>query len=459
VDIFIWLACGIGVAWLFRLDAKHRSASAATWIVLAWAVIQGSRPVTSWLSGLDQGATPDVYDEGNLAEALVYFGLIVGALLVLVRRRTRWQTAVSGGPWLTALWVFWLASMAWSDYPLITLKRLIKDMGNIVMVLVVLTDQERYQAIRALFTRFAYLCVPLSILLIRYYPSLGRTYSGYDRSELMYIGVSTHKNSLGMLAMVSAVFLLWDLLEERKAVLQGANGRTVAARGATLAMCWYLLLIADSATSLVCALIGSALVLLLATPAGRRALTGPVEIMAVGLIVFGTVFDLESTVVGMLGRDMTLTTRTDIWPILLEHQASPLVGAGFNTFWAGQRLVKLQAEVGNIIQAHNGYVEVYLNGGLIGVGLVGAALLAGYGRLKHRLISGLATERLALVILLVGTAYNFSEAAFHKPSLLWFAIVLAMMMSAGVSRSAAEEQRESPDLAVHASGSLVGQQA
>ena len=52
--------------------------------------------------------------------------------------------------------------------------------------------------------------------------------------------------------------------------------------------------------------------------------------------------------------------------MLLSQADNPILGAGFNSFWSGQRLEVLLGKY-NIIQAHNGYLETYLNGGWIAV--------------------------------------------------------------------------------------------
>jgi O-antigen ligase len=418
---------GLGVAWLLYRDGRERSVSPAAWIAVAWAVIYGSRPVTSWFSGVDHGVTPEGYDEGNPTEALFYFGLLLAGVLVLLRRRVRLSAIVQEHPWLMVFWLFWLASVVWSDYPLITLKRWVKDAGNLIVVLVILTEREPLQAVKAVFTRCAYLCIPLSVLLIRHFPDVGRVFAGYNRDELMYVGVATHKNSLGTLALVSGLFLLWDLLEVREQRQTAPARITVVARAFTLALCWYLLAIANSATSLVSAVAGSAVLVALAVPAGARVLPRLVAPLGVGFLVLDAVFDLVSMLVLALGRDPTLTTRTDIWPLLVQYQANPLLGAGFNTFWAGHRLVQLQDTVGGIIQAHNGYLETYLSGGVIGIGLLAILLLSAYWRTRRALALGAPASRIAFALLLVAMVYNYAEASFNKLNLLWFATVFALM--------------------------------
>ena len=427
--LLVLFAFSICTLWLFWRDVKERaSVSSAVWIVLAWAVIYGSRPVTSWFSEADPGS----YDEGNPVEALVYLCLIVAGVMVLRRRNIRWPAVVKDNGWLFLFYLFWLMSVLWSDYPVITLKRLVKDLGNVVMVLVLLTGREPGEAVRAVFVRFAYVCIPLSIVLMRYFPELGRAFAGYDRSAQMYVGVTTHKNTLGALALVAALFVLWDLLE-----LRGKwRGRRMAekitrvARGLVLLMCWYLLLLVDSATSLVCAVFGSLLLVGVRVPSVRRY-PGRMEACGCGaalvLWLLDSEFNVKEAFVQSLGRDTTLTTRIDVWPILIAHQDNPLGGAGFNTFWAGRRLVELGERVGGIIQAHNGYLETYLNGGWVGIGLLVILLVAAYRRIRRQFGIGSPEGSIRFVFVLLAIIYNVSEASFNKLSVLWFVTVFAIM--------------------------------
>lgn len=418
--------------WLYYHDAKERaSVSSAAWVVVAWAAIFGSRPVTEWFSGVTQGPIPQSsIDEGNPIEALVGLFLIVAGLIVLVRRRIQFSTVIRENIWLVVFYLFWLMSVTWSDYPVITLKRLFKDLGNVVMVLVILTDKEPLVAIKAVLSRVAYLCIPLSVLLIRYYPDWGRVYTGYDRSELMWVGVATHKNTLGVLAFVGALFLLWDLFDIRERKWNVTDKFMFVSRVMVLLLCWYLLVIANSATSLVCAVLGSVMLLVLGLPSVRRSL-GRSEAVGLGivllLVMLDSVFNIKEFFVTSLGRDMSLTTRTDVWPVLLTFQDNSLVGAGFNSFWAGERLVKLFETFGGIIQAHNGYLETYLNGGLIGVALLIVLLLSAYVRIRKKIALGAPEGRIRFAVLLLAIIYNNSEASFNKVGLLWFVTLFAIM--------------------------------
>jgi len=405
--------------------------SSSTWIVLAWVLIHGTRPVTSWIGGVD----PSIFlagsrDEGNPVEALVNLFLIVAGLIVLQRRGTRLPAVIKDNAWLFVLYLFWLFSIGWSDYPLITFKRLFKDLGTVIMVLVVLTELKPDEAIRAVCARVAYVCIPLSILLYRYYPYWGRVYVGYKRYTLTYVGVAQNKNTLGVLACVSALFLLWDLLELRGKGQSATSKGVLLSRVLVLLMCWYLLVTINSATALVCAVIGSGLLIAFGLSFIRNS-PRRVEVFgwsaAAVIWLLDSMFNIKEMILQSLGRDATLTTRTDIWEGLKNYQGNSLGGEGFDTFWAGKRLVELAESTGGIIQAHNGYLETYLNGGLIGTTLLVVLLLSAYLRIRKRLMLGRSDDIARFVFLLVALLYNISEASFNKPGTMWFVTVYAIM--------------------------------
>jgi O-antigen ligase len=105
---------------------------------------------------------------------------------------------------------------------------------------------------------------------------------------------------------------------------------------------------------------------------------------------------------------------------------SRLLGAGFNSFWSGDRLAVVHEKLG-IIQAHNGYLETYLNGGVIGVALLLIVLVTASKRIQREIVQGdfMARGRFAIVVL--AFLYNLTEAAFNKMGLVWFLLLLAVV--------------------------------
>jgi exopolysaccharide production protein ExoQ len=428
--LVLWLGLA-AILWLFARDASERRAmSPSVWLVLGWVVLIASRPVTSWLFGADPASElPGSRDDGHPLDAFVYLSLIVTGVIVLCRRSVSWRTVVDQNGWLLVLYVFWLTTVLWSDYPLITMKRLTKDLGNIVMVLILLTERHPATAVRATLVRCAYVCIPLSLVLIRYYPSIGRLYVGYHGDVPMYVGVTLHKNSLGILAVVSVLSIGWDLLSRIRVGGRAVVSTLFAAQVLLLLASSHLLLVADSATSLLCLLVGVTLLGLLALPILRRS-SWMLEVGALYTVlvlwIASPVLNPSRSVLTALGRDSTLTSRVDIWYTVLLHAANPLVGAGFNTFWAGQRLRTLHDTIGGIIQAHNGYLETYLNGGVVGLGLLVLVLVSAYRRLKLQLSRGGLEARVRFTLLFIALIHNVSEASFNTSSLVWFVTLFAI---------------------------------
>ncbi|MGC4097233.1 MAG: hypothetical protein QM706_08970 [Nitrospira sp.] len=105
--------------WVYYQDAKARPmVSTGIWLVVVWAVIYGSRPVTEWFSAAGEELSRQAaLDEGNPIEALVSLSLIVGESIALFRRRIHVSSVIRSNVWFVVFYLFWFMSVAWSDYP------------------------------------------------------------------------------------------------------------------------------------------------------------------------------------------------------------------------------------------------------------------------------------------------------------------------------------------------------
>jgi len=297
-----------------------------------------------------------------------------------------------------------------------------------VMLLVVLTDQNPLAATRRLFARLAFVLLPLSVLFILQYPTLG---SFYDSSSgvTYYSGVTTQKNTLGQTCMVCGLASLWSFVAAFENRKMPHRVRHLAAHGMILASAVWLIVKADSMTSMSClALAGAVMIMatqrwVAARPGGINAIVGG----AVGLAVFAVFIDSAGSLLHSLGRNATLTGRTAIWKAVLSLHTNPLVGTGFESFWLGSRLqvVWSASDVG-ILQAHNGYLEIYINLGWIGVILLGGLAVTGYRHALAVFRQDPEAGRLALAFFAAGLIFSLSEAGFRMMNLIWFAFLLAI---------------------------------
>jgi O-antigen ligase len=102
------------------------------------------------------------------------------------------------------------------------------------------------------------------------------------------------------------------------------------------------------------------------------------------------------------------------------------MGTGYQSFWLGERAeVMWEKYYFHPNQAHNGYIETYLNGGFLGAGFL-LVWLAMAGRdIKRDLLRGHEYARVRFAALVIGVFYNWTEAVFNRLSLVWFIILLA----------------------------------
>jgi exopolysaccharide production protein ExoQ len=443
------------IGWLWLNDARRREGiSPAVWSVVAWLTLLGSRPVSTWFDFGGGMGSAQAYDEGNPLERMVYFVLIAHGLIVLARRGVKLGEIVAANAWLFVFFLFWALSILWADAPFVAFKRWVKDLGNIVVVLVVLTDRRPLEAMQAVFVRTACLLLPMSVLFVKFIPDLGRTYHVWS-GEMMYTGVTTHKNSLGVLVLVSLLSLCWELArrpapgEPRAGFVTRLGDLSLVAMGA------WLLVKAGSATATSSFFIGIGLMVALGWKPLRRHVRA-VELVSLvgGLLLWATGAGhrlVQWVIVDLLGRDLTLTTRTDVWPMLLGKVDNVFVGSGFNSFWTGERLDEVYRQLG-IIQAHNGYLETYLNGGLVGVALLLILLLAAVGVANRRLTEHAPHANLVFAWVAISVVYNFTEASFDKTSPLWFAFLMMITQYARGHELAAPDVATLPHPASGASG-------
>ncbi len=112
---------------------------------------------------------------------------------------------------LVALLAYMCVSTLWSDITLIALKRWGREWVVIVMAMVIMSEANPRQALAALLRRCAYVLIPFSLVLIKYYPEFGRRYARWSGVE-MWTGVTGQKNELGRLCMISIFFLFCALV-------------------------------------------------------------------------------------------------------------------------------------------------------------------------------------------------------------------------------------------------------
>ena len=321
--------------------------------------------------------------------------------------------------------------MLWSDFPGQSLQRWIKALGELVMVMILATDTQPTAALGRFLSRVGFVLLPTSMLLLTYYPNLGRS---YESGSEMNIGVTTNKNGLGVWTFVLTLGALWQVLRVFRERKQPNRARRLLAQSSLLSLGIPLLFMAHSATSGACFVLGAGLMLATAVPLIRRR-PASVHVLVLAMLLCGgltVLFGGQGEAVKAMGRHSDLTGRTGIWEVLIPMGPNPIVGAGFETFWYGPRVQIISLIYPGINEAHNGYLEVYLNLGLFGVVLIALILTQGYRSAVAAFRRDPAFGDLLVAYVLSAVIYNITEAGFRMLNPMWFFLLLSVVTASRV---------------------------
>lgn len=437
------LAVGFGILVLFALNWDPKSkTSPSLWIPTIWILLAGSRMVSVWLGNpVDLMRTASDAGEGSPLDRVILTGLLMMGILVLGCRLKRVVPLLKMNWPILAFFGYCAFSAYWSATPGLSLKRWFKAVGDLVMVLIILTDRNRMEAIKRIITRVAFILLPLSLLLIEFYPSVGRVYSLED-GYVTDVGVTTNKNMLGVICLVAGLGCVWmfiKTLRERR-----RRNRKLLALGAGLTVIAWVFVVANSITPLFCFLMGAMLIIIVNLPGTHKPSNVHIAVAAM-LFSAALVFvfpEIFTSIVHEFGRNSTLTGRTDLWKALTGMDTHPWFGTGFESFWLGKRLEQLWSIFPwQPNEAHNGYLEVYLNLGWVGVILLANLLVTGYRHLIQVYRRDPMAGSLRLAYFSAAAAYNLAEAGFRMLDPIWIFLLLVII---AVPEAPARQEVELP---------------
>jgi exopolysaccharide production protein ExoQ len=188
---------------------------------------------------------------------------------------------------------------------------------------------------------------------------------------------------------------------------------------------------------------------LLRTVERKTALTLGFILVSSVVMVFIIGLPQMSSILQLFGRDATLTGRTEIWQALLESVAKrPFLGFGYAAFWQG-----LNGESANLIlsfhwifaYAHNGFLEVLLQVGVIGLVIFLVTLVKafkdGWYCLTHKQTP---VVEWCVGLLLLTCLYNIDEETllFSKDMLSIFYIVACSGLALQATKIKQERSRQ-----------------
>jgi O-antigen ligase len=419
-----------GILGLFLLDRDTSAqTSKALWIPVIWVIIAGSRPVSNWFGSAPSTAlkNADAYLDGSPTDKYIFSALLLAGLIILISRRVQVGKLLRSNPAIFIFFTYCMVSVLWSEHTDVAFKRWVKALSDLVMVLIVLTEVDPLAATKRLLARVGFILVPWSILLIKYYPAMGRVYNIWTW-EPSYVGVTDHKNTLGMVCMVLAIGFLWRFLLAYRDIEDPRRNKRLLVHGTLVGMAVWLFMQAHSTTGQACFLLAA--IFLIATSLGfvvrKCALVQILILVLVAVPIATLLLGFGGDVLQQMGKDPTLTGRTEIWKLVLNMSGSPIYGTGFESFWLGSRADRMWAMYYfHPTQAHNGYLEVYLELGWIGIILLSAIIIAGFRNAVAMLRWNPDAARIRLAFIAIALVYNVTEAGFRMMTLTWIFFLLS----------------------------------
>ena len=310
-----------------------------------------------------------------------------------------------------------ITSTLWSLVPEITLKAGIAFTGFTIFSFYVSARYE-WGELSALL-RWGYTL--LGIVSVLRYPKIGAEFAG----------ITGHKNAFGSLMVVSTA--LWYLHYSQGAKTQ--KERWIAL--GFMLFSFYLVRATSSGGSLVNSLMLVVVVSSLSFLSRLKfqwAFTCIVGFTVLGIITSVYIIDnLESIVVGGLGKDLTLTGRTEFWPQLIAAaNQRPWFGYGFDSFFQqdeiGEQTPAYFIYTANGFQpktAHNGAISVLLSFGYPGLVLILSSLFTNLILAVRQLSrSPLSQSGVPIIYLVFIILNNITEGSLGEMGDAWLGYVL-----------------------------------
>jgi O-antigen ligase len=412
-----------------RKKLKERGVS--LWISSIWLMMLSSRPVIQWFSPVGD-VTVQNYFEGSATDRNIYIALMVIALIIIYKRYLKNQSYLTINNVLFLYLIYCAISILWSDFPLTAIKRYFRGIGTFIIIFLILSENDPITSYKATIRRTSYFLIPLSVICIKYYRYLGVSY-GFWTGEAMYVGVTTHKNSLGRLCAISALYIFWSFAEHLKSSKNKMKKDELIMTAILFAMTLWLLFISHSATSLGCFIIGASIYLILGTQffKNNSQYIGSIIFCAAVLILFFQyTFNITEVIIQKgFNRDMTLTDRTILWGDIIALVKNPFFGVGYDSYWLGDRLTVLWDKWWwKPNETHNGYLDQYIELGFFGLFLFIGVLFKAFQIIKRTLIINYDFGRFHMALLSIFVIYNITEAATKLRSMFFMIFIAGMYL-------------------------------
>ncbi len=366
-----------------------------------------------------------------------YSILIIPLIFLLLR----WQTLVKVIPKGGFLWLFFglcALSIAWSIYPTLTFKGIVQSLLQIAIFGLYFTS--RFSPKDQLYIIAFAMSITIlgNLLFVFAMPEVGRHVG--DKFSGAWKGFYANKNEF-------SGSMLWSLTVFYLLSFRNTNALVMWLARAGMVLCPILVILSTSVTALVLLVF---MYFALMTwyryrwRGSKTILTFDLSLLSV-LLFAGGIIDNWGALAAGLGKDPTMSGRTDIWVATISQiNQKPLFGYGFSAFWTEDN--PAAQSIGDALfpgfytyHAHNGFLDILLDSGWFGLALFMAGFLSTWAlALKYAYRARSPEDSWPLAVMLLVTFYNVTESSFMTDNLNWLFYVLAYLSMRIWPRQASE---------------------
>jgi exopolysaccharide production protein ExoQ len=353
-----------------------------------------------------------------LITAIRYSILIVPLIFLLLR----WKTFLHILPKGRFLWIFigiCVLSFFWSDYPGLTLQGIIRALFQISIFGLYFSSRFNPKHQLYIIAAAMGITVVTNLFYVLALPTVGRHVN--DKFSGAWRGFYSNKNEF-------SGAMLWSLVVFYLLSFRASSFTITTIARIGLLLCPVLVILSTSKTALVLFIF---LYFALSVwhsyrwKGGQTILMIDLALLA-SLFLIGSIIDHWTGIVSSLGKDPSMSGRTDIWiATLFQISQKPWFGHGYSGFWteanpAAQGIGDSLFEGFYTYNAHNGFLDILLDLGWLGLLLFMVGFLSTWAlALKYAYRPRASESSWPLAVMLLVTFYNLTESSLMKDSINW----------------------------------------
>ncbi|PKG98747.1 O-antigen ligase [Paraglaciecola sp. MB-3u-78] len=336
---------------------------------------------------------------GNIINQLVGILLLGLCLFILYRQLNNYikQHFLENWPWFILLGIL-ACSVLWSYSPSISFRRLIAFMTLVVVAY--------YLAItyspKSLFNFLANAILLAIFVGLVYEVATGKSLAiGLGDRSSAFRGIIPDKNAA---ARIYAYGLI---------VFVAISDKFTKFHYIKIIVFLLALSLSQSASAIIMAIMGIAIITLIRISRGsgkQQSFNRLAMLIILSVIGIGLLSVIYEYLLGLMGRDASLTDRTVIWQLLEQSLEDEYwYGFGFGAFWASDASSGFLEGWKFIGNAHSGYIETRLNAGMLGLSALFLLLISFFHK-SLQLFFNTNTSKISALfisILVVQTITNY----------------------------------------------------